>query len=101
MKSAKRKFLRQRAHELKPVVMLGKNGKDERVVKALDEALRAHELVKLKFQDFHDEQRELAEDLAKETKAEVVSIVGHIASFFRQNAKFEERLIHIPREFQD
>ncbi|PKL10481.1 MAG: ribosome assembly RNA-binding protein YhbY [Spirochaetae bacterium HGW-Spirochaetae-8] len=101
MKSAKRKFLRQRAHELKPVVMLGKNGKDERVVKALDEALLAHELVKLKFQDFQDEQREIAESLATEVKAEVVSIVGHIAIFFRQNASHEDRLIHIPREFQD
>jgi RNA-binding protein len=101
MKSAKRKYLRQRAHDLKPVVMLGKNGKDERVVKALDEALRSHELVKLKFQDFQDEQRELSEDLAKEVKAEVVSIVGHIATIFRQNAKHEDRLIHIPREFQD
>jgi RNA-binding protein len=101
MKSAKRKFLRQRAHDLKPVVMVGKNGKDERVAKALDEALHAHELVKLKFQDFHDEQREIAEALAEEVQGEVVSIVGHIATFFRQNKSHDERVIHIPREFQD
>jgi len=35
MNSHERNFLRKRAHELKPVVMVGKSGNDERVNAAL------------------------------------------------------------------
>ncbi len=97
MNSATRNFLRKRAHELKPIVMVGKQGADERVSQALDEALSSHELVKLKFQDFQDEQRPLAEALATSVKAEVVSIVGHVATFFRQNEDKEKQVIHLPK----
>ena len=77
--------------------MVGKQGADERVSQALDEALSSHELVKLKFQDFQDEQRPLAEALATSVKAEVVSIVGHVATFFRQNEDKEKQVIHLPK----
>lgn len=97
MNSAMRNFLRKRAHELKPIVMVGKQGADERVSQALDEALTSHELVKLRFQDFHDEQRPLAESLAAATGAELVNIVGHIALFFRQNEDKDKRIVHIPK----
>ncbi|MHC1692161.1 MAG: ribosome assembly RNA-binding protein YhbY [Sphaerochaetaceae bacterium] len=101
MNSATRNFLRKRAHELKPVVMVGKNGNDERIVKALNEALHAHELVKIRFQDFEEDRREIAEELATSTQSEVVTIIGHVATLFRQNRLPEERLIHIPREMLD
>ena len=77
--------------------MVGKQGGDERVSHALDEALRAHDLVKIRFQDFHDELRAIAEDLASSVNAEVVSIVGHTAVMFRQNPDEQQQLIHIPK----
>lgn len=97
MNSATRNYLRKRAHELKPVVMVGKQGNDERIVRALDEALSSHELVKVRFQDFLDERRELADSLASAVKAEVVSVVGHVAIIFRQNKDHADRIIHIPK----
>ncbi|HCJ94231.1 MAG TPA: RNA-binding protein [Sphaerochaeta sp.] len=97
MNSAIRNFLRKRAHNMKPVVMVGKQGGDERVEKALDEALTSHELVKVRFQDFLDEVRPIAETLATSVGAEVVSVVGHVAILFRQNENPEEHVIHVPR----
>jgi len=96
MNSATRNFLRKRAHELKPVVMVGKQGGDERVSHALDEALTAHELVKVRFQDHQDERRPIAENLAASVGAEVVSLVGHVAILFRQNEDTAKQVIHIP-----
>ena len=77
--------------------MVGKQGSDDRVVRALDEALSSHELVKVRFQDFLDERRELADELSLAVKAEVVSVIGHIAIIFRQNKDHADRIIHIPR----
>jgi len=97
MNSSVRSFLKAEAHDLKPVVMIGKGGLDGRVVSALDEALASHELVKVKFQAFKDEKRELSEQIALQTKSELVSIIGFIATFYRQS---EDHLIHIPKELQ-
>lgn len=97
MNSAERNFLRKRAHNLKPTVMVGKQGFDERVSRALDESLTSHELVKVRFQDFQDEIRPIAESLASSVGAQVVSIVGHVVILFRQNPDPADHIIHIPR----
>ncbi|MGI6432258.1 MAG: YhbY family RNA-binding protein [Sphaerochaetaceae bacterium] len=98
MDSTTRKFLRRRAHDLKPVVMVGKQGPDERISKALEQALVSHELVKVKFQDFHDKMDEIATSLASSLNAEVVAIIGHIAIIFRQNTDPIKQIIHIPKK---
>ncbi|MGH0052841.1 MAG: ribosome assembly RNA-binding protein YhbY [Sphaerochaetaceae bacterium] len=95
MNSSVRNFLRSQAHSLKPIVMVGKGGMDERVVAALREALSAHELVKVKFQACKDEIRPISEELAQRTGSEVVSIIGFIVTFYQES---EEHLIHIPKE---
>ncbi|MEA4859047.1 RNA-binding protein YhbY [bioreactor metagenome] len=95
MNSSVRSFLKAQAHTLKPIVMIGKGGLDQRVIAAMDQALTSHELVKVKFQAFKDEMRPLAEDLAQKTGSSLVSIIGFIATFYRES---EEHLIHIPRD---
>ncbi len=50
MKSNVRNYLRSQAHNLQPNVMVGKEGFSDGVVKALEEALDCHELVKIRFQ---------------------------------------------------
>ncbi|MFA6773257.1 MAG: YhbY family RNA-binding protein [Sphaerochaeta sp.] len=95
MNSSVRSFLKAQAHALKPIVMVGKSGLEERVIAAMDEALGSHELVKVKFQAFKDEIRPLAEELAVKTKSELVSIIGFIATMYRES---EDHLIHIPKD---
>ncbi len=81
--------------------MVGKKGVDEGVVKALDEALIAHELVKVRFQDFKNEVRPLADELTKQVNAAVVTTVGHVAIIFRQNEDPDAQVIHIPDSVTD
>jgi RNA-binding protein len=95
MNSIVRSFLKAKAQELKPVVMVGKGGLDQRIIKALDEALASHELVKVKFQAFKDEKRELSEELALKTESDLVSIIGFIATFYRPG---DQHIINIPRD---
>lgn len=95
MHSSVRAFLKAQAHPLKPIVMVGKGGLREQVVQALDDALASHELVKVKFQAHKDELRLIAESLAEQTKSELVSIIGFIATFYRGS---DEHLIRIPLE---
>ncbi len=96
MNSRVRSFLRAQAHDLRPIVMVGKGGVNESVVAALNEALDHHELVKIKFQDFKDEVRALSDELAKATSSEVVAMIGFTAVLFRQDAKNPDRLVKIP-----
>ena len=42
------RYLKGLGHHLKPLVMLGRDGLDENVIKAANEVLAAHELIKVK-----------------------------------------------------
>jgi len=55
--SAQRRALKARAHDLKPVVLLGAAGLTEMVLREIDRALGAHELVKVKVPGDDREQR--------------------------------------------
>ncbi len=100
MNSRVRSFLRAQAHDLRPIVMVGKGGVTENIVAALNDALDHHELVKVKFQGFKDEVRPLSDQLATATSAEVVAMIGFTSVLFRQDAKNPDRLIKIPSSLQ-
>ena len=55
-----KKYLRGLAHALNPVVIIGKNGFSEQIEAQIDEALTAHELIKIKFIDYIDEKNSSA-----------------------------------------
>ena len=46
--SAQRQALKARAHDLRPVVLLGAAGLTEMVLREIDRALVSHELIKVK-----------------------------------------------------
>ena len=62
--SSQRKFLRSRAHHLDPAVLVGKQGVTDTLVRAAQQSLEAHELIKIRFNEFKEEKRELAEPAA-------------------------------------
>jgi RNA-binding protein len=95
MDSRTRSALRRIAHDLKPVVMVGKEGLTAGVKKAADEALDVHELVKMKFVDYKDEKREIAEETAKDLNAELVAVTGNTALLFRRNPDPKRRVVMI------
>ena len=97
MNNAQRQFLRREAHDLRPVVQIGKNGLTEQLYAALENELDAHELIKIKFMDFRDEKRELAEELAERTRSTLIGIIGNIAIVYREQADPEKRKIRLPQ----
>lgn len=81
-------FLRGKAHHLDPVVMLGKEGVSEAVLKATDKALEDHELIKIKIPSAdQSEFKETIESIMAETRAEVVQTIGHLLVLYRRAKK--------------
>jgi len=79
-----RNFLRTIGHELRPLLIVGKNGVTAEVVEQLNQALTARELVKgrvLPHTEF--EVREVADELAERTGADVVLTVGRNLLLYR------------------
>ncbi len=83
-----RSFLRSKAHHLDPVVMIGKEGVSEAVLKATDKALEDHELIKMKVPAAdQDEFLATVEAIMAETRAEIVQKIGHQLVIFRTAKK--------------
>lgn len=83
-----RSFLRGKAHHLSPVVMLGKDGLTEAVLKATDKALEDHELIKIKLPSTNQEEfHEAVNSLMSSIKAEVVQTIGHHLVIYRKAKK--------------
>ncbi len=69
---------------------IGKDGLSPRFVSALDEMLRHNELIKVKFEEFKAEKKELAPELAKKTGSHLVTRVGNVAVLYRPRPQAEE-----------
>ncbi len=95
--SVQRKFLRSLAHHLDPVVLVGKQGISDMLVKAVVAALEAHELVKVRFNEFKEEKRALTDEIARRTGCEVVGMIGHVAILYRPHPDQEKRKIELPQ----
>jgi RNA-binding protein len=93
MNSSTRNYLRKLAHDLNPVVMVGKNGINASVEEAVNQALISHELIKIKFIDFKSSKKDLTMQLAETVEADLISLIGNIAILFRQNRDPEDRKI--------
>ena len=93
---AQRKYLRGRAHGLNPVVQVGKQGITPELIKAVNEALDSHELIKVKFVEFKEERRELSSEIAAGTQSELAGLIGNVAIFYRPHPREDKRKITLP-----
>jgi len=97
LSSLERKFLRGLAHELDPLVLVGKGGLSEGVVETIHQALESHELVKVKFNDFKSQRKELAAEVVERTGAALVGAIGHVVVLFRPSSDEKKRKIVLPK----
>lgn len=95
---AQRTYLRGLAHGLRPVVMVGKSGVTPELIKAVDEALRIHELIKVKFVDFKEQKKPLSQEISQATSSESVGLIGNIAVFYREQLDEDKRKIVLPEK---
>ncbi|MBN1472845.1 MAG: ribosome assembly RNA-binding protein YhbY [Syntrophaceae bacterium] len=95
LKGAQRKTLRAQAHHLKPLVILGTKGMTGPLLGSVDLALADHELIKVKFGEFKESKKEIAEEIARATDSELVGLIGNIAIFYRRQPDPDKRKIKI------
>ena len=92
------RHLRGLGHHLKPLAMLGREGITENLLKAVDEVLVAHELVKVKIQEnFPDDRHAGATDVAAACAAALVQVLGRTFLLYRPNLDLPtERRVFLP-----
>ena len=80
-------FLRKKCHHIKPIVSVGNAGVTENVMSEIELALNHHELVKLKLSGNSDERKAMTDKIVAKTRAVLVQMIGHTASFYREADK--------------
>jgi RNA-binding protein len=98
MKGFQKKYLRGIAHNLNPSVLIGQKGLTDALVRAFQEELERHEIVKVKFNDFKEKEAKQAiiSSLVERAGCIQVGMIGHTAIFYRQNSNPEKRVILLP-----
>jgi RNA-binding protein len=79
------------AQKLKATLKIGKEGLSPQFLAALDDALKHHELVKVKFDGFKDQKKELSPQLAQKSGSHLVTRIGNVAVFYRRKLLVEKR----------
>ncbi len=97
-----KKYLKGLAHGIKPVAYVGQKGLSPTLLKAIDESLTKHELIKVKFIEFKEKEQkhEIADSIEQETASELVGMIGHVAILYRQQPDPEKRKIEVPKRVE-
>jgi len=71
-----------------PIFQVGKGGLNENLVWQLDDALEARELIKIRIlANSPEKPKEVAEEIAQATGADLVQVIGKNILLFRQSKK--------------
>ena len=76
--------LKATAQRLKAGLKIGKAGLTPQFLQTVDQELRHHELIKIKFDDHKDEKKELAPVLAEKTSSHLIMRVGNVVVLYRK-----------------
>ena len=99
IKGFQKKYLRGLAHKLQPVVYVGQKGVTDAVITSLEDALSAHELVKVRFVENKEKntKKMISTELEKRTGSRLVGLIGHVAILFRPHPDPDKRKIILPQ----
>lgn len=86
LNSRQRAQLRGMANDFETILQVGKMGISENTVKQVDDALEARELIKMSvLETCPNTSREVADELAKKVKADVVQVIGRKFILYRES----------------
>ena len=99
LKGYQKKYLRELAHKLKPVVFVGQKGVTDTLLQSIDASLHAHELIKIKFIDHKekDQKQSLLTQIEKSLGCGIAGLIGHVAIVYREHPDPEKRKITLPQ----
>ena len=88
MTSKERAYLRAKANTIDAIFQVGKGGITPELLKQLDNAIEARELIKISILETAPaSSKELAEEIASGTNSMVVQTIGNKITLFRQKKK--------------
>lgn len=79
-----RHALKGRAHNLKPVVLIGHRGLHKSVLEEIQSALDHHQLIKIRIPGGRDAMDPIIRTITENTGAELIQRVGGIATLYRE-----------------
>ncbi len=89
--NAKIRDLKAQAQRLKATLKVGKEGLSPQFLAALDEVLKHHGLVKVKFDEFKEQKKELAPQLAEKSRSHLVTRIGNVVVLYRPKPVEEKK----------
>lgn len=88
MTSKERAHFRSLANTMQPILQIGKNGINDNLIKQVDDALEARELIKVTVLETAGEDvREVAHEIASDVSAEVIQVIGSKFVLYRKSKK--------------
>ena len=82
--------LKAKAQRMKATLKIGKEGLSPQFLGALDGVLKHQELVKVKFDEFKEQKKELTPKLAELSNSHLITRVGNVVVLYRAKTT-EER----------
>lgn len=90
-----KRFLRSKAHHIQPIFQVGKGGVNSNLVKQVEDALEARELIKVSvLQNCEDDKDTVAEELSTGSKAELVQVIGSTIVLYKESVN--QKRIELP-----
>lgn len=94
LNSKQRSYLRSLANTVDPIFQVGKGGLGHNIIKQFNDALEARELVKATvLKNAEEGVREICEDIAGQTGAEVVQVIGSKFVLYKESQKHKEIIL--------
>jgi RNA-binding protein len=91
-----KRYLRSMAHHLQPIFQVGKGGVNENLIRQIEEALEARELIKVSIlTNCEEDKEEVAEELSRGAGAELVQIIGKTIVLYKESK--EKKRIELPK----
>ena len=98
MTSKQRSYLMSLASNIDPIFQIGKASLTSEVEDAVSEALEARELIKISvLKNCIDDPKQIAQALARDTRAEVVQVIGKKIVLYKQADEPDKRKLKLPK----
>ncbi|SDC29787.1 ribosome assembly RNA-binding protein YhbY [Shouchella lonarensis] len=83
-----KRFLRAQSHHIQPIFQVGKAGVGEQMIRQINEALEARELIKITvLQNCMMDQEDVVEALLEGTASYIVQVIGHTIVLYKRAQK--------------
>lgn len=91
-----KRFLRSQAHHLDAIFQIGKGGMNDGIVRHVLDAIETRELMKISvLNNCLEEPKDLAEELAKSTKSELVQVIGRTIILYKESK--DHKQLELPK----